>query len=410
MPIRDKIEASVLTVIRQLTAGGHETYLVGGAVRDLMLGIVPKDYDIATSASPEEIKDVFGRKARIIGRRFRLAHVYIGRDYHEVSTFRREPTAEERCARSGDDGVMLWRDNVYGSLQEDAVRRDFTVNAIYYDPIGERGIIDFVGGVDDLQSGRVRAIGEAAVRLQEDPVRMLRALKLCGQYDFQLEPDLEIALRMQSGNILLASTARLFEELLKILRHSRAENTFAILRKYGLLEHYLPSLHAAWDTPAGEFMRAMLSERGRRIAAGPYSNSRVLAMATLAYPLVADQLGSDEPGEMWEHQAGLETPVRDTVSDVFAPYAAPRFLSARTRDIVLMQPRFLGGARKKRLLRHPDYRYGRELFSIIATVTDMGPDILTQWPVFGDASGASRRHDNPGKHVRSSHKKHWDEK
>ena len=138
------------SIIGQLVDGGFEAYIVGGAVRDLLMGLEPKDYDIATAASPEDIRRVFGRRqSRIIGRRFRLVHVYAGSEIYEISTFRREPSAGERRERLNDDGVMIWRDNEYGTLEQDAERRDLTVNALYYDPVGERGIIDFVGGVRD---------------------------------------------------------------------------------------------------------------------------------------------------------------------------------------------------------------------------------------------------------------------
>ncbi|MFA5205150.1 MAG: hypothetical protein WC708_12185, partial [Lentisphaeria bacterium] len=200
--VRLPIEPSVTEVIQRLQQDGHEAYIVGGAVRDLLLEIVPKDYDIATSARPEQVKKIFGRRAIIIGRRFRLVHVFGGGHTFEVSTFRREPTVEERSTRVTDDGVMIWDDNQWGTHEQDAERRDFTVNAMYYDPIRSQ-IVDPVGGVGDLRAGTVRAIGDAARRLAEDPVRMLRAIKLVAQYGLRPEESLDRALHEGAPRITL---------------------------------------------------------------------------------------------------------------------------------------------------------------------------------------------------------------
>ncbi|MBP5640972.1 MAG: polynucleotide adenylyltransferase PcnB, partial [Victivallales bacterium] len=200
MNLRNKIRGSAIQVVKRLVDNGHEAYIVGGAVRDLLLGYTPKDVDITTSATPEQVREVFGRRqCIIIGRRFRLAHVRMGDEIYEVSTFRREPTAEERRGRLDDDGEMIWNDNQFGTLEDDAMRRDFTVNALYFDPIGERGIIDLVGGREDLKNKVVRVIGDAKTRFIEDPVRMLRALKLVGMYGFSMTQDTEEALKEKRG-------------------------------------------------------------------------------------------------------------------------------------------------------------------------------------------------------------------
>ncbi len=250
MPIRDKIRPAAAAVVQRLVDSGYEAFIVGGAVRDLLLDHAPKDYDIATSASPEEVQAVFSRRfCRIIGRRFRLAHVFSGGDIYEVSTFRREPTASERRGRYDDDGVMIWNDNRYGTLEEDARRRDFTVNSLYYDVAGNRGIIDLVGGIDDMRRRVVRTVGDPALRLEEDPVRLLRALKLVGQQGFTLEPELGAALRKHAASIRLASVSRLFEELLKIFFTGRSLEIFTAFADYGLLAHFWPASH--WARPRG---------------------------------------------------------------------------------------------------------------------------------------------------------------
>lgn len=360
---------------------GFEAYIVGGAVRDLLMDIAPKDYDIATSATPEDVRRVFGRRrSRIIGRRFRLVHVYAGPEIYEVSTFRRAPSANERRERLDDDGVMIWRDNEYGTLEQDAERRDLTVNALYYDPVGDRGIIDLVGGVRDLEERCARAIGDAATRLEEDPVRMLRALKLVGLFGFHLDVDLEDALRQRVERIALASQNRLFEELLKILATNRSAAILEAFHRYGLLRHYWPALAALWDSPAGEQTRLLLAERDRRVNGGEYSSSKALALATACLPYVISRLGGPGGDDLWEHDPAKEHHCREAVQEFFQPFPVSRFFVARVRDIILLLPRFAERIRVSRLARHPEYKYGRELFVILGHVCGWPEERLAGWP------------------------------
>ena len=190
----------ITDIIARLQEAGYETYVVGGAIRDLMLGREPKDYDISTSATPEQVKDVFGRRrARIIGRRFKLVHLYQGMEIIEISTFRKMPEKSTKVpAKLKDQPVpenMIFHDNEFGTSEEDAWRRDFTVNALFYDPVSHKLIDHTKSGLDDINNGIVRAIGDASLRFEEDPVRMLRALKLVGQYGFKLCPETEASLR-----------------------------------------------------------------------------------------------------------------------------------------------------------------------------------------------------------------------
>jgi poly(A) polymerase len=365
----------------QLVEHGHEAYLVGGAVRDLLLGIEPKDYDIATSASPEEIREVFGRRrSRIIGRRFRLAHVYDHGEVYEVSTFRREPTTEERRGRDEDDGVMLWRDNAYGSLEEDAERRDFTVNAMYYDVVGDRGIIDFVGGVEDLESRTVRAIGDTPMRMAEDPVRMLRALKLVGQFGFKLQPLLRQTIEDLGERIRLASVNRLFEELLKILNSTKGLEILTAFHDHGFLRWFWPNVEEIWDHPAGELLRGLLAERGNRLERKDYPSSKALLLSTLLLSPIASAFGDGRPEELWEHRPGQEHICRQLIHEFMAPFSVSRFLSARTRDICQLVPRIKVGFKRGRIIRHPEYRYGHELFSLLLAATGESQDALEDWP------------------------------
>jgi poly(A) polymerase len=236
------ISVKALQVVQGLQDAGYQAYLVGGCVRDLIVGTKPKDFDVSTNATPEQIKKAFGRNARIIGRRFRLVHVRFGYEVIEVATFRADASDRERVGQNemseGDQGQLL-RDNVYGSIEEDVVRRDFTVNAMYYDSVkGE--ILDFMNGVDDVKAGQLKSIGAPEQRFTEDPVRMLRVIRFAAKLGFEMEPE---ALRMieDQGKLLShVSNARLFEEVLKLFHGGAAYDTYLLLRKYGLFKYLFP--------------------------------------------------------------------------------------------------------------------------------------------------------------------------
>ena len=412
MNATQNIDPAAVKILSTLNENGYEAYIVGGAVRDLYLGIEPKDYDIATSAEPQQVKKVFGRKARIIGRRFRLVHVYDGRKYYEVSTYRREPTPEERSTREGDDGVIIWRDNEYGSIEQDARRRDFTVNALFFNPLESAEIVDHVDGVRDLDEKVVRAIGDPAVRLAEDPVRILRALKLVAQYDFGLEPDLEKAVREQARTIEKGSPSRLFEELLKIYNKNCTSKTFAAFHRYGLLAHYLPNLAAAWEGEPGDAISKLLSERDRRRAKGWYSNSRTLAVMTTTIPIIAEDLGIVDFADLLSIHHGLGGMIRDSIRNASEPLPVPKHISARARDAILLLPQFADTGHQNRLLHHPEYRYARELFSLLTEVFGWDHEMVEKWPEKGKSRpgrrSRGRRRRPRGKNVRNSHNKKRD--
>jgi len=245
---RRDIDPNVLKVLYRLAGAGHLAYLVGGSVRDLMLGRRPKDFDIATSAHPHQVRALF-RNSRLIGRRFRLVHVFFGPQNIEVATFRR------RSEDTVDDGELLIRhDNTFGTPEEDAFRRDFTVNALFYD-IRTFQVIDYVGGVADLRARIVRTIGDPEIRLREDPVRMIRALRLCARFDFELEPATEAAIRAYRDELRKTSMARLVEETYRTLGMAGGARALELMRDFGLIDLLLPHL--------GEHLRLELSEAGR---------------------------------------------------------------------------------------------------------------------------------------------------
>ena len=236
---RQDISDAALKVLSRLHKAGYEAFLVGGGVRDLLLSLHPKDFDVATNATPEEIKDLF-RNCRLIGRRFRLAHIHFGRDIVEVATFRgHHDAAEDESQASMRDGMIL-RDNVFGTLVEDAWRRDFTVNALYYN-IADFSVVDYTGGLEDLAQRRLRMIGDAHVRCQEDPVRVLRAIRFAAKLHFTLDKDLLEAIAEQRERLRDVPPARLFEEVLKLFLSGHAHQTYLLLKQYDLLTLMFPA-------------------------------------------------------------------------------------------------------------------------------------------------------------------------
>jgi poly(A) polymerase len=246
MPVldRSRIDADADRVVRRLARHGYKAYLVGGCVRDLLVGRRPKDFDVATSATPNEVKALF-RNCRIIGRRFRLAHVFFGPKIIETSTFRANPREDED---SDAPDLLIRRDNVFGSEEEDAVRRDFTINGLFYD-VEKEEVIDHVVGLADLEAGLVRTIGDPDVRFREDPVRMLRAIKFAARLDFKIEPATYAALLRQRLEIRKCAAPRVVEEVYRLVRGGAARRSLELLAETGLLEILAPHLAALYEGP-----------------------------------------------------------------------------------------------------------------------------------------------------------------
>lgn len=253
LSLRD-VDPEALKVVRKLHAAGHEAYLVGGCVRDLYLNRKPKDFDVATSARPEQIRRVF-RNSRIIGRRFKLAHVFFGNKVIETSTFRCNPTDNTTDTAaddepSEDEDLLITHDNEWGDIEEDARRRDFTINGLFFD-VEHQQIVDFVDGVADLDRGIVRTIGEPLVRFREDPVRMIRAIKFAARLDFTIEEATWAALLECAPDIARCSRARLVEEIYKLLRGAACKRSFELMLEADLLRHLWPGYIALYDEVGG---------------------------------------------------------------------------------------------------------------------------------------------------------------
>lgn len=251
LDVRD-IDNDALKVVRKLLAAKHEAYLVGGCVRDLYLNRKPKDFDLATSARPEQIRRVF-RNSRIIGRRFKLAHVFFGSKIIETATFRANPNDEDNDGDSGgeEDDLLITQDNEWGTVEEDARRRDFTINGLFYD-VEAGKILDYVDGVKDLDRGIVRTIGDPEVRFREDPVRMIRAIKFASRLDFTIEQDTWAALLECAPDIARCSRARLVEELYKLLRGGSSRRAFELMIEAELFQHIWPTYVSLYDEHEGE--------------------------------------------------------------------------------------------------------------------------------------------------------------
>jgi len=285
MPALDRalIDADADRVVRRLARAGHKAYLVGGCVRDLLLGRKPKDFDLATSATPNEIKALF-RNSRIIGRRFRLAHVFFGQKIIETATFRANPTQDE----DGGD-LLIRRDNIFGTESEDALRRDFTINGLFYD-VEREEVIDHVGGLADLEARLIRTIGDPEIRFQEDPVRILRAIKFAARLGLAIEPATYRALVRWRGEIRKCSAPRVLEEVLRLLRGGAAHRSLEILIETATLE--ILSTHLA-ELLEGPGAPVTVSPA----AIGPETGTRALTVAHEAYAEpdeLAAQLDAEE--------------------------------------------------------------------------------------------------------------------
>ncbi|RMD75600.1 MAG: hypothetical protein D6820_14425 [Lentisphaerae bacterium] len=367
-------------VVAKLQQAGYQALVVGGAVRDLLLDREPKDYDIATNATPEEVKRVFRKRGRIIGRRFKLVHVYQNGMTYEVSTFRRTPTEEERKGRPDDDGIMVWRDNVYGTLEDDAFRRDFTVNALYLDPLRlEDGVKDFVNGLEDIQNAYVRTIGDTQLRLHEDPVRVLRALKLMGQYSFRLSDELEAALPEAMPKIQKASKLRLLEEIFKILRRQWSEPTFSVFMDYGLMDYLFPGLAEEWRSSRGRDVRGLLAERDRLLKEEKIFPSRITGVAIMLIPRLQEML-NDGSSLFWRNFNGIDKILQEEIRRFMTPYPIPRHVVAKIRDVLLLLPKLVAAKNRKRVVRHPEYERGKDLLTLLAHYYDIDQGILDYWP------------------------------
>jgi poly(A) polymerase len=391
---RSQVDADALKVLYRLHQNGYVAYLVGGSVRDLLLDRRPKDFDIGTSAHPYQVKRLF-RNCWIIGRRFRLAHVRFGPKTIEVATFRRLVSAAEQAATdAGDeilasipDGVpltnedrdrLVHRDNTFGTPEEDAFRRDFTINALFYD-IGTFSIIDYTGGLEDLRARVVRSIGDPAERFQEDPVRMLRAIAMAARLDFTIDPPIDQAIAAHRDEIARSAPARLVEEFYKLLRSGSAEKAFRMMAERRLLESIAPELQSRSGDALWESLAALDTYR-KRFEGAPDTLTNAILLGSLLLPL-GHSLRTLSPAPIADGDFKKEP----RISLGMLPLA--RRDIERLRQLLGLQRRLLDmglSPKARRALTH------RSPFREALTWLDIhgqAPDVLEHWRGFVEAAG-----------------------
>lgn len=326
----EKIDSHAFYVIQKLRQAGHTAYLVGGGVRDLLLGQRPKDFDVSTSAKPEEIKSLF-RSAILIGRRFRLAHIRFGKKIIEVSTFR---------AGATEEAGLIVRDNEWGSEEQDVLRRDFTINGLFYDPESQK-VIDYVDGYPDLAKKMLRTIGKPDVRFIQDPVRMIRLIKFCARFQFEIHRPTFEALLSCKGEILKSSSARIFEELLRMLESGASKSFFHLLNEYGLLKALAAPL-ANYLDKSNNLTLALLGEIDDEISKNG-SVDRSLSLAALIFPLFYDKVCERNKKEDRPlHLGQINEIAHRTIDQVFLPFfSIPRRMRAIMGFVMATQFRLI---------------------------------------------------------------------
>jgi poly(A) polymerase len=417
---RSAISPNALKVLYRLRDAGYQAFLVGGAVRDLLLGITPKDFDVATNALPEEVRHLF-RNCRLIGRRFRLAHVHFGQEIIEVATFRAaaaperedaedadpdadneagadggetgEPAAAEVAAaersmaqdsehRAFDQRGRILRDNIYGTIEEDVWRRDFAANGLYYN-IEDFSIWDFVDGVNDVRSRRLKLIGDPETRYREDPVRMLRAVRFAAKLDFSIEPKTEAPIGKLAYLLDGVPPARLFDEVLKLFLSGFGAKSYRLLKQYGLFEHLFPLSAAAFALPPYAYAEQML-ERGLvntddRIAADKPVTPTFL-FAVLLWSAVLRELNERQAGpapDVTQLMQACDSVLRAQQSRV----SIPRRFAIPMRELLMLQPRFnrRSGVKSLSVLQHPRFRAAYDFLLLRAQCGVADPELAKWW-------------------------------
>src|SRR5262245_35434407 len=383
---RESLSPAASKVCSVLREAGFQAYVVGGAVRDLLLSIEPKDFDIATDARPEQVKPLF-RRAIIIGRRFRLVHVMMGAETVEVSTFR---GADPETAEKDEHGRVL-RDNVFATQEEDARRRDFTVNALYYDPATEE-VVDFHGGLGDLKKRVMRVIGDAETRYREDPVRMLRAVRLAAKLGLTLDSATREPIREMAPLMERVPPARLFDEMLKLLLSGHASACLRQLREVGLHKGLLPLLDVILEQPLGErFVTLALAQTDERVLADRPVSPAFLFAALLWHEVLAASKARQKRGE--RTIPALEAAMDEVLDVQCEKLAITRKLTATMREVWAMQPRFesRSGQRAYRLLEAPRFRMAYDFLALRAASGEVPAEIEAWWRAFQSADDETRK-------------------
>lgn len=392
---RKSISDNALKVLYRLNKGGYDAYLVGGGVRDILLGEQPKDFDVATNATPEQIKKLF-RNCRLIGRRFRLAHIVFGRDIIEVATFRghHDTTEDAKAAKvhskQSEDGMLL-RDNIYGNIDEDAQRRDFTINALYYSSKDFK-IYDFANGLEDIDNKLIRLIGDPETRYREDPVRMLRAIRFATKLDMDIEPRTAKPINTLAPLMANIPAARMFEEYLKLFIAGKSEANFHLLHEYNLLEFLFPHISQFYkDAPTGnavKFVEQVLKNTDQRINKGMRVTPAFLLAAVLWYSLEQQVEELLDSGSMTPQDAFFSA-MSDIMAEQQRCIAIPKRFQMPMKDIFDLQYKLTRreGLKAFKMLENSRFRAGYD-FLLIRGRIEGGEveELATWWTHFQDAS------------------------
>lgn len=381
------ISPAALKTCDGLQKAGFQAYIVGGAVRDLLMDFKPKDFDVATNATPEEVYKIF-RRSRIIGKRFRLVHVMWGSETIEVSTFRGHHLSDGD-AQTSDSGRII-RDNIFGSIEEDSVRRDFTANALYYDP-ARREVLDFHDGVADIKAKRLRMIGDPVTRYQEDPVRMLRAVRLSAKLGLKIEANTEAPIRKMADLLQDVPPSRLFDEMLKLFLSGHAIESINALRAQQLHHGLLPLLDVVLEQPLGErFVMLALKNTDDRILGGKSSNPSFLFATLLWHEVLASWQVYQKQGQ--PPIPALHLAMNEVIDIQAEKMAIHNRFTATMKEIWSMQPRFEQrfGKRPYALLTHPRYRAGYDFLLLRCQSGELPIEIGDWWTTFADANTETR--------------------
>ena len=377
-------------MLYRLHKSGYQAFLVGGCVRDALLDLHPKDFDVATNATPEEVRALFDN-CRLIGRRFRLAHVRFGREIIETATFRAAANHAADDVAHDEEGRII-RDNVYGSIYEDVWRRDFTCNALYYN-IADFSIWDYTDGMQDVERRRLVLIGDPDTRLREDPVRMLRAVRFAAKLDFSIDESVVESMRKHADLLGNVPAARLFDEFLKLFQSGFAERTFDLLREHGLFAQMFPATDEELEADSSyeEFVRAALRNTDRRVAQEKSVTPMFLIGVFFWAPTVrlAEVLRSEE--KISESQA-LSLASYELMAEQQKRISIPKRFSIPMREMLALQPRFTNqrGKRAMKFLEHKRFRAAYDFMVLLSEVGKVDEQMAEFWTNVQDQSAEER--------------------
>ncbi|WP_281559580.1 polynucleotide adenylyltransferase PcnB [Thalassomonas sp. RHCl1] len=386
---RKHISTNALKVLYRLNKGGYDAYLVGGGVRDIILGLEPKDFDIATNATPEQIKELF-RNCRLIGRRFRLAHIVFGRDVIEVATFRghhdnnnqEKAKGNQKISKQSEHGMLL-RDNIYGSIEEDAERRDFSINALYYS-VTDFKVYDFANGVEDVHNRIIRLIGDPETRYREDPVRMLRAIRFATKLDMTISEETQAPIAELAPLLANIPAARMFEEFNKLFLSGKARANFDMLRDYGLFQYFFPvveqNLEHEENIHLNDFIRLALKNTDLRINNNQRVTPAFLLAAMLWYPLQARIQRLNAASQLTPQDAFFAA-YNELISEQQRSISIPKRFQLVMKDIWILQDKLArrDGKRAYKSFEHPKFRAGYDFLLLRGEIEGGPAQELAKW-------------------------------